>query len=101
MGDVLIRQWGPGNYAAFVVTGAKYPTFVGIEPTRAMAREFAESVLADPVECSRRCWYQTDLDGALGLSEQVFLREWSEESDGPRKSTTPARRAPVAPGASP
>ena len=99
MSEVLIRQWGPGTYAVYLELGDRYPTFVGIEPTTEMAHAHAQSVIADPVECSKRRWCETTSDGESGQSERVFGGEWSEQRDGPRNSTTPARLAPEPPGA--
>lgn len=101
MSEVLIRQWGPGTYAVYLELGDRYPTFVGIEATTEMAHAHAQSVIADPVECSKRRWYETTSDGESGRSERVFGGEWSEHSDGPECLNTPARLAPETAGATP
>jgi hypothetical protein len=44
MGDVEVRQWGPGVYAAYVDFGGPYPDFVGTEMTRDLARRTGERV---------------------------------------------------------
>ena len=49
MGEVIVRQWGPNCYAAYVAGNGAYPDFVGIESSRADAEIMAESRCAPGV----------------------------------------------------
>lgn len=83
---VIVRQWGPNCYAAYVAGSGRYPEFVGTAESRDLAQELAESCCAPRVS---------------DVSEQVFLEEWAEKSDGPRLSIPSARLAPDTAGAAP
>ncbi len=60
MSEVIVRQWGPDCYAAYVVRSGAYPEFVGTDETREGATELAES------RCGPR---------VSGVSEQVLVAE--------------------------
>jgi hypothetical protein len=86
MSDVLVRQWGPNCYAAYVVGDGRYPDFVGTAETREAAELLCPA---------------TDPNGESDVSEQVSGEEWTEQSDGPRWLNTPARPPLTSPGATP
>lgn len=90
MGEVIVRQWGPDCYAAYVVGSGQYPEFVGVESSRTDAERLAESRLA-----------ATGSECVSGPSEQLCVGELGEESDGPRVLDNPGPSAPEAAGATP
>lgn len=86
MGEVIVRQWGPDCYAAYVARSGAYPEFVGVESSRTNAEELARN----------RC--DTTVSGDL---ERLSVGEWSEEKRRAEVRKHPARPAPDDAGATP
>lgn len=62
MSEVIVRQWGPDCYAAYVNRGEQYPDFVGTESTREDADRLGQS-----------CCTATPFGGTWDASEHVSM----------------------------
>jgi hypothetical protein len=81
MGDVIVRQWGPNCYAAYIAGNGLYPDFVGTAETREQAEEFAMSDHGNPS-------VPTDSGGESGWSERVYAGQLEVEKERPRNAST-------------
>lgn len=90
MSDVIVRQWGPNCYAAYLANSGRYPEFVGVECSIDSAKELAEGRLIP-----------TNPGGVCNVPGDLSMGEFGEESDGPRVLDNPGPSAPERPGATP
>lgn len=99
MSEVVVRQWSDRVFAGYAVIGGRW-MLVGTEETRRAAYDFTLSVVNDPREVENRC-YNSLFTARRRRIERVSVGQLGRESDEPRCSTTPARRAPDDAGATP
>lgn len=94
MGDVIVRQWGPQVYAAYLDLGAAYPVFVGTAQTRDAADRWGRYVLSDEDGSLETRCAATRIGGVSDESEHQCVGELGD-ARRERANARPADLNPI------